>query len=151
MGGDPAGSGQLIMSRGTLGGNIRPLKPLEGRAAASRSAEHTRSHSPRTFSRRQRLNLPYLIVSLIQPMAPRRSTCVNGHRRCCGPDYVADGPHRPAAREKLAVSGNIISFTQSAARKAISPVFALQGRSGPGSAASQSARALAFISMSISA
>ena len=33
----------------------------------------------------------------------------------------------PAAHEDLPYPGNIISFTQSAARKAISPVFALQG------------------------
>ena len=76
---------------------------------------------------------------------------VNGHRRCCGPDYVAGSPHGPAAHEDLPYPGNIISFTQSAARKAISPVFTLQGRCGPGSEASQSAMALAFISMSISA
>ena len=76
---------------------------------------------------------------------------VNGHRICCGPDYVADSPYHPAAHENTPYLSNIISFTQSAARKAISPVFALHGRSDPDSAASQSAMALAFISMSISA
>ena len=76
---------------------------------------------------------------------------VNGHRICCGPDYVADSPYHPATHENTPYLSNIISFTQSAARKAISPVFALHGRSDPGSAASQSAMALAFISMSISA
>ena len=63
----------------------------------------------------------------------------------------ADSPYHPAAHENTPYLSNIISFTQSAARKAISPVFALHGRSDPGSAASQSAMALAFISMSISA
>ena len=46
---------------------------------------------------------------------------------------------------------NIICCIHSVPRKAISPLFAFHGRSGPGSAASQSAIALAFISISISA
>ena len=46
---------------------------------------------------------------------------------------------------------NIICGTHSVPRKAIKPLFAFHGRSGPGCAASQSAIALAFISISISA
>ena len=53
--------------------------------------------------------------------------------------------------EKSPCFRNIIFFTQSAARKAISPLLAFHGRSGPGPAASQSANAFAFISISISA
>ena len=46
---------------------------------------------------------------------------------------------------------NIIFCGQSESRKAISPLSSLQGRSGPSSAASHSAIALAFVSRSISA
>ena len=46
---------------------------------------------------------------------------------------------------------NIICCIHSVPRKAISPLFAFHGRSGPGSAASQSAITLAFISISIRA
>ena len=46
---------------------------------------------------------------------------------------------------------NIICCIHSVPRKAISPLFAFHGRSGPGSAASQSAIALAFSSISIRA
>ena len=46
---------------------------------------------------------------------------------------------------------NIIICNQRASRKAISPLFSFHGRSGPASAASHSAIALAFISRSISA
>ena len=46
---------------------------------------------------------------------------------------------------------NIISCIHSAPRKAMIPLFCFHGRSGPDCAASQSAIALAFISISISA
>ena len=46
---------------------------------------------------------------------------------------------------------NIISRIHSAPRKAMIPLFCFHGRLGPDSAASQSANALAFISISISA
>ena len=70
---------------------------------------------------------------------------------CCGPGYVAGGSYRIAGHEDVPYGRNIISFSQSAVRTLMSPLFVFHGRSGPGSVASQSAMALAFISMSISA
>ena len=70
---------------------------------------------------------------------------------CCGPDYGADSPDRPLGHDKWPYRRNIISYHQSATRKAISPFLSFHGRSGPDCAASQSAIAFAFISRSISA
>ena len=70
---------------------------------------------------------------------------------CCGPGYVAGNPHGIAGHEDAPYGRNIISFCQSAVRTLMSPLLVFHGRSGPGSAASQSAMALAFVSMSISA
>ena len=70
---------------------------------------------------------------------------------CCGSDYGADGPDRPLGHDKRPYLRNIISYHQSATRKAISPFLSFHGRSGPDCAASQSAIAFAFISRSISA
>ena len=70
---------------------------------------------------------------------------------CCGPDYVAESRHRRTGHEDPCFVRNITCFNHSAPRKAISPLFSFHGRSGPGSAASQSAIALAFVSRSISA
>ena len=70
---------------------------------------------------------------------------------CCGPEYVAESLERPVGHEKSLYQRNIISFNQSVPRKAISPLLCFHGRAGPGSAASHSAIAFAFISRSISA
>ena len=70
---------------------------------------------------------------------------------CCVPDYVAESLERPVVPEKSPFGRNIISFSQSAPRKAISPLLIFHGRPVPGSAASHSAIAFVFISMSISA
>ena len=70
---------------------------------------------------------------------------------CCGPDYDAERRYRRFRHQNPPCLRNITSFNHSAPRKAMSPLFSFHGRSGPGSAASQSASALAFISRSISA
>ena len=70
---------------------------------------------------------------------------------CCGQDYVAESRHGRAGPEDPPHPRNITSFDYSAPRNAISPLFSFHGRTGPGSAASHSAIALAFISRSISA
>ena len=57
----------------------------------------------------------------------------------------------PLGHDKRPYLRNIISYHQSATRKAISPFLSFHGRSGPDCAASQSAIAFAFISRSISA
>ena len=72
-------------------------------------------------------------------------------RLCCGQGYVAERSHRPATHGNPPSGRNIIYCSQSASRKAISPLSSFQGRSGPSSAASHSAIALAFVSRSISA
>ena len=75
-----------------------------------------------------------------------------GKRRiCCGQDYVAESRHGRAGDEDPPFLRNIISVDHNAPRKAISPLFSFHGRTGPGSAASHSAIAFAFISRSISA
>ena len=70
---------------------------------------------------------------------------------CCGQQYVAERLDHPATHENPRSLRNIFFCNHSASRKAISPLFSFHGRSGPASAASQSAIALAFISRSISA
>ena len=70
---------------------------------------------------------------------------------CCGPDYDAERRYRRFRHQNPPCLRNITSFNHSAPRKAMSPLFCFHGRSGPGSAASQSASAFAFISRSISA
>ena len=70
---------------------------------------------------------------------------------CCGHGYVAGRAHRPATLGNPQFGRNIIFRSQSVSRKAISPLSFLHGRSGPSSAASHSAIALALVSRSISA
>ena len=70
---------------------------------------------------------------------------------CCGQDYVAESRSGCAGHEDPPFLRNIISVDYNAPRKAISPLFSFHGRTGPGSAASHSAIAFAFISRSISA
>ena len=70
---------------------------------------------------------------------------------CCGQDYVAASRNQPARHDDPPFLRNIIFRDHSESRKAISPFFSFHGRSGPASAASHSAIALAFISRSISA
>ena len=70
---------------------------------------------------------------------------------CCGAGYVAERRLRHARHENLPILRNISFCVHIAFRNAISPLFSFHGRSGPGSAASQSAIAFAFISRSISA
>ena len=89
----------------------------------------------------------------VKPFVKRQKLCAIQHNLL----YVAARIMWRSARtvpwkhEKSPCLRNIIFFTQSAARKAISPLLAFHGRSGPGPAASQSAIAFAFISISISA
>ena len=70
---------------------------------------------------------------------------------CCGQDYVAESRSGCAGHEDPPFLRNIICVDYNAPRKAISPLFSFHGRTGPGSAASHSAIAFAFISRSISA
>ena len=73
------------------------------------------------------------------------------HGLCCGQCYVAVRLHCVCRQEIASRGRNIIRNGYMALRKAMSPLSSFQGRCGPASAASQRARALAFISRSISA
>ena len=72
-------------------------------------------------------------------------------RICCGPDYVAERRHPRAGPENPPNLRNIISCVHIAFKKASNPLSSFHGRSDPGSVASHSAIAFAFVSRSISA
>ena len=72
-------------------------------------------------------------------------------RKCGGQTYVAVTSVHGATCRTNQNHRNITALSHNEFRKAITPLSFFHGRLGPGSAASQSASALAFISKSISA
>ena len=81
-----------------------------------------------------------------RPAAGRGSVQLD---RCCAAGYVATITDLVAKRGRFHSRRNIIFGTNNDFRKAINPFLSFHGRFGRGSAASQRAIALAFISRSI--